>query len=74
MNKYGHTIIEAGMGTDVKFGEKANGDFYLASEVDARIAELESALRLCHEVLSGAAMSKQALIDALQAIKNCGLG
>lgn len=39
----------------------------------ARVAELEKALRLAHEVLSGHAMSKSTLERALEAIKACGL-
>ena len=39
----------------------------------ARVKEMAKALRMAHEVLSGHAMSKQELIDTLQAIKNCGL-
>jgi hypothetical protein len=97
MQKYGFSMTDKGttaVPSDV-------GGFYLASEVDARIAEdnatqlrlceeaqiaagtiaqqgqritdLERALRKCHAVLSGSAMSKAELIDALQSIKNCEL-
>jgi hypothetical protein len=45
----------------------------VAQETNDHCLKLEKALRRCHEVLSGHAMNKQELINALEAIESCGL-